>query len=68
MNTWQQVLPDYEIICWDTKKFDINSNRFAAQAFAARKWAFAPDSKTNPFWSIKPEAQGIGIQPSALRV
>ena len=26
MNTWRQVLPDYEIICWDAKKFDVFSN------------------------------------------
>ena len=43
MSTWEQLLPDYEIICWDTKKFDVNSNKFTAQAFSVRKWAFASD-------------------------
>lgn len=43
MNTWRQILPDYEIICWDAKRFDVFSNKFAAQAFSAKKWAFASD-------------------------
>ena len=43
MNTWRQILPDYEIICWDAKRFDVFSNRFTEQAFSARKWAFVSD-------------------------
>ncbi len=36
-------MPDYEIICWDTNRFDISSNAFVAEAFSAKKWAFAAD-------------------------
>jgi hypothetical protein len=36
-------MPDYEIICWDTSRFDIASNAFVSEAFGARKWAFAAD-------------------------
>ena len=43
INTWQEVLPDYEIILWDTKRFDINSVHWVKQAFEAQKYAFAAD-------------------------
>lgn len=43
MRSWNEILPDYEIILWDTKKFDIESVPFVAQAYRAGKWAFAAD-------------------------
>jgi mannosyltransferase OCH1-like enzyme len=43
MRTWKEVMPDYQIVCWDTERFDINSNTFVAEAFGAKKWAFAAD-------------------------
>jgi hypothetical protein len=43
MSTWNRVLPDYEIVRWDTKRFNISSNKFVAQAYAVQKWAFASD-------------------------
>ncbi len=36
-------MPDYELICWDTSRFDIRSNQFVSEAFDAKKWAFAAD-------------------------
>ncbi len=36
-------MPDYELILWDTNRFDINSNRFVKEAFLKKKWAFAAD-------------------------
>ncbi len=36
-------MPDYELVLWDTKKFDIHSNKFVEDAYKARKWAFAAD-------------------------
>ncbi|MFI3319820.1 MAG: glycosyltransferase [Rikenellaceae bacterium] len=43
LETWQRVLPDYEIILWDTKRFDINSVDWVRGAFEAKKYAFAAD-------------------------
>ncbi|MDR1346106.1 MAG: polysaccharide biosynthesis protein [Bacteroidales bacterium] len=43
LNSWQRVMPDYEVICWDMRRFDIHSVPFVADACAARKWAFAAD-------------------------
>lgn len=43
METWQQVLPDYEFVCWDKQRFDVDSVPFVRDAVAAKKWAFAAD-------------------------
>lgn len=43
IDTWHKVLPDYEIILWDTKRFDINSVPWVKDAFEAKKYAFAAD-------------------------
>lgn len=44
MDTWNKVLPDYEIKLWNTHNFDIESSvPYVKEAFEARKWAFAAD-------------------------
>ena len=43
IETWKDVLPDYEIIEWNSKTYDFHKNRFMQQAFEARKWAFVSD-------------------------
>lgn len=43
IDTWKEILPDYEFILWDAKKFDINSVRWVKEAFEAKKYAFAAD-------------------------
>lgn len=43
IESWKKCMPDYEIILWDTKKFDINSNLYVKQAFQEKKYAFASD-------------------------
>lgn len=44
VNSWKNVMPDYEIIFWDKEKFlrEIKSE-FALQALKHKKWAFATD-------------------------
>lgn len=41
--SWKEKLSDYEIICWDTSRFDIDSCRYTKEAFAEKKYAFASD-------------------------
>src|SRR5262245_12927330 len=41
--SWRRVMPDYEVIRWDSGNFDVNCAPFVAEAFRARKWAFATD-------------------------
>jgi hypothetical protein len=43
MKTWPKALPDYEMILWDTKRFDINSVLWVKQAFETGLYAFAAD-------------------------
>ena len=43
MESWKRVLPEYEIVCWNRERFDLNSVGFVKEACEARKWAFASD-------------------------
>ncbi|WP_299252427.1 glycosyltransferase family 32 protein [uncultured Aquimarina sp.] len=43
VQTWQEKLPDYEFVLWDTKKFPIDDNDWVRQAFKTKKYAFAAD-------------------------
>ena len=43
IDTWKQILPDYELVLWDTKRFDINSVPWVKEAYDAKKYAFAAD-------------------------
>lgn len=43
LDSWKRVLPDYEIMLWDTKRFSLSSSEWVAQAFEAKKYAFAAD-------------------------
>lgn len=43
VNSWKRVLPDYEIILWDTNRFNVNSVAWVKEAYEAKKYAFAAD-------------------------
>lgn len=44
IDSWQKIMPDYEIKLWDCNTFDIASApAYAQEAFKKRKWAFAAD-------------------------
>jgi len=43
INSWKEIMPDYEIICWDKKRFNIKSVSFVNEACTVKKWAFAAD-------------------------
>ena len=43
ISTWKKHLPDYEIMLWDTKRFDVNSIQWTKEAFNAHKYAFVAD-------------------------
>jgi len=43
MITWKEVMPDYELVLWDQKRFDVNSVDFVREAVSVKKWAFATD-------------------------
>ena len=43
METWKQVLPDYEWMKWDFNRFDKASSTWVTEAFDNKKYAFAAD-------------------------
>lgn len=43
MNTWKRYCPDYEIIEWNEKNFDITQNQYCLEAYKAKQWAFVSD-------------------------
>ena len=43
LDSWKEHLSDYEVMLWDTKRFDINQLQWTREAFQAKKYAFAAD-------------------------
>lgn len=43
MQSWGQMLPDYQIMRWDESTFDVYSHPFTAAAYKAKKYAFVAD-------------------------
>lgn len=43
INSWREICPDYEIIRWDEKNFDVFENNYCREAYGERKWAFVSD-------------------------
>lgn len=41
--TWREHCPDYEIIEWNEKNYNVMANRYAREAYKAKKWAFVTD-------------------------
>jgi mannosyltransferase OCH1-like enzyme len=43
IESWQNVLKDYEIVVWDEKRFDVKEPLFVKEAYQLKKWAFVAD-------------------------
>ena len=43
MESWEKNLPEYEIIEWNEKNFDILCNSYVSEAYEAEKYAFVSD-------------------------
>lgn len=43
IKSWKKYCPDYEIIEWNEKNFDINCFDYVKEAYEAQKWAFVTD-------------------------
>ena len=43
IRSWKKYCPDYEIIEWNEQNFEISANRYAQQAYEAKKYAFVSD-------------------------
>ena len=43
LDTWKKHLSDYQVVLWDTNRFDMSSSIWVRQAFEKKKYAFAAD-------------------------
>ena len=43
INSWKKYCPEYDIVCLCEDNFDIAENRYAREAYEAKKWAFVSD-------------------------
>lgn len=43
IDSWKKQCPDYEIIEWNEKNFDVMSNKFVKKAYEDKMWAFVTD-------------------------
>lgn len=43
IESWEKNCKDYEIIEWNEKNFDLQSNTYVKEAYEAKKWAFITD-------------------------
>lgn len=43
IESWKEVLPEYDIVLWNEENFPYDKYPFAAQALKDRKWAFVSD-------------------------
>lgn len=43
MKSWEQYCPDYEIIEWNERNYDVRKNKYVHQAYEMGKWAFVSD-------------------------
>lgn len=43
IESWKKYCPDYEIIEWNEKNFDLHYNDYVWEAYQAKKWAFITD-------------------------
>ena len=40
---WRNLCPDYEIICWNEKNYNIEKNPYMKKAYEEKKWGFVSD-------------------------
>jgi hypothetical protein len=43
IDSWHQVMPDYEYVCWNAERIKEIDSVWVREALAERKWAFAAD-------------------------
>ena len=43
VESWQRIMPDYEIKRWDESNYDFKKNKFMANACRQKKWGFVTD-------------------------
>lgn len=57
IKSWKKYCPDYEIIRWDEKTFDININKYVKEAYENKKYAFVTDYVR--LWALYNEGRNL---------
>lgn len=43
IQSWKEILPDYEYMLWNEDSFDVTSNSYVKEAYDSKKYAFVTD-------------------------
>lgn len=43
IQSWKIMCPDYEIICWNERNYDLDRHPYMRQAYEHKQWGFIPD-------------------------
>lgn len=43
IDSWKKYCPDYEIVEWNERNYDLSANLYIQQSYAAKRWAFVTD-------------------------
>lgn len=43
IRSWEKYCPDYEIIEWNERNYDVSKNTYMRQAYEKKAWGFVPD-------------------------
>ncbi len=43
IDSWKKMLPDYELVLWDTNRFPLDKSVWVNEAYEVKKYAFAAD-------------------------
>lgn len=43
IESWKYYMPDFDIVCWNSKSFDFNSVKYVKEAYEKKQWAFVTD-------------------------
>lgn len=43
IDSWKKMLPDYQFVLWDAKRFNVEQSIWVKEAFEAHKYAFCAD-------------------------
>jgi len=43
INSWKEFCPDYQVIEWNEKNYDVQKTRYMSEAYKKEKWAYVAD-------------------------
>ena len=43
IESWKKLMPEFELVLWDEKRFDVNAVGFTKEAYKMKKYAFVSD-------------------------